>query len=78
MARLSAALVALVCCLGIEQHVSARKKQVIIHRVPPVLTSLSPSTGAVGATVVIAGHDLGVTQDDGRVSFNGTPATATA
>ena len=41
---------------------------------PPNITSLSPNVGPVGASVTIAGNNLGTT---GSVTFNGTTATAT-
>jgi RHS repeat-associated protein len=44
----------------------------------PSITSLSPSTGAVGAEVAIAGANFGATQGSGSVSFNGTAATPTS
>ncbi len=42
---------------------------------PPSLTSLTPSTGSVGNTVVVAGTGFGQSQGSGGVSFNGTAAT---
>ena len=41
----------------------------------PSITSLSITTGAVGATVTITGSSFGSTQGSGTVSFNGTAAT---
>src|SRR6266699_1303943 len=41
----------------------------------PSITSLSPTTGAVGAALTIAGTNFGSTQGSGTVSFNGTAAT---
>jgi RHS repeat-associated protein len=43
----------------------------------PSITSLSITTGAVGATVVITGTSFGNTQGSGTVKFNGTTATVT-
>jgi regulation of enolase protein 1 (concanavalin A-like superfamily) len=42
---------------------------------PPSLTSLSPSSGAVGSPVTIAGLNFGSTKD--TVTFNGVSASAT-
>ena len=42
----------------------------------PSITSLSPTTGAVGAAVTISGSSFGSPQGTGSVSFNGTAATA--
>ncbi len=44
----------------------------------PSITSLSPATGAVGASVTIAGTNFGATQGTSTVKFNGTTATATS
>jgi YD repeat-containing protein len=42
----------------------------------PSITSLTPTTGAVGASVTIAGSNFGSTQGSSTVKFNGTAATA--
>ena len=44
----------------------------------PSITSLTPSTGAVGASVTIAGANFGSTQGSSTVKFNGTTATVTS
>jgi hypothetical protein len=44
----------------------------------PTITSLTPSTGAVGASVVIAGTNFRSTQTSSTVSFNGIASTPTA
>ena len=44
----------------------------------PSITGLSPSTGAVGASVTIAGSNFGSTQGTNTVKFNGTTATVTS
>jgi RHS repeat-associated protein len=44
----------------------------------PNIASLSPTTGAVGASVTITGTNFGATQGSGSVSFNGTAATVTS
>src|SRR5947207_241632 len=41
----------------------------------PSITSLSVTTGAVGATVTITGSNFGSSQGTGTVKFNGTTAT---
>ena len=43
---------------------------------PPSITSLSPTSGAVGTSVTIIGANFGTTQGTGSVSFNGVNATA--
>jgi hypothetical protein len=42
----------------------------------PSVTSLSPSSGPVGASVTIAGTNFGTTQGASTVTFNGTAVTA--
>jgi len=44
----------------------------------PSITTLSPTSGAVGATVTIAGSGFGATQGTSTVKFNGTAATPTS
>ena len=44
----------------------------------PTITSLSPTSGAVGAAVTIAGTAFGASQGSGSVRFNGTTATVTS
>jgi hypothetical protein len=44
----------------------------------PSITSLSPSSAAVGASVTIAGANFGSTQGASTVTFNGTAATPTS
>lgn len=46
--------------------------------VTPAITSLSPNSGAVGATVLIAGTTFGSTQGSSTVTFNGVLATPTS
>jgi hypothetical protein len=41
----------------------------------PSITSLTPSSGAVGSAIVIAGSNFGSSQGTGNVKFNGTTAT---
>jgi RHS repeat-associated protein len=45
---------------------------------PPSITSLSISTGAVGAAVTITGTNFGASQGTGTVQFNGTAASVTS
>ena len=44
----------------------------------PSITSLSPTSGAVGAAVTVTGTNFGATQGTGTVKFNGTTATVTS
>jgi len=43
--------------------------------VPPSITSISPTSGAVGTQVTITGANFGATQGTSTVRFNGTAAT---
>src|SRR5207249_1333254 len=45
---------------------------------PPNITSLNPTSGVVGTSVIIAGANFGATQGTSTVKFNGTTATPTA
>lgn len=45
---------------------------------PPSISSLTPATGAVGSSIVIAGSNFGPTQGKGKTTFNGTTATITS
>ena len=45
---------------------------------PPTIISLTPTTGAVGSSVVIAGTNFGATKSTSTVTFNGTSASTTA
>jgi hypothetical protein len=44
----------------------------------PSISSLSPTTGAVGASVTIGGSNFGSTQGSGTVKFNGTAGTVSS
>ena len=46
--------------------------------VAPKITSLSPTSGAVGTSVTITGANFGATQGTSTVKFNGTTATPTS
>ena len=45
---------------------------------PPSITSLSPSSGAIGSTVTITGSNLGAASSGNSVTFNGVTTTATS
>src|SRR6266403_1255446 len=45
---------------------------------PPSITSLNPTSGAVGTPVTIAGGNFGTTQGASTVTFNGTVGTPTS
>src|SRR5437879_3018485 len=44
----------------------------------PTITSLSPTSGAIGTSVTINGSSFGTTQGTSTVKFNGTTATPTS
>ena len=44
----------------------------------PIITNLSPNSGAVGASVTIVGTNFGASQGSSTVTFNGTAAIATS
>ena len=46
--------------------------------IPPVITSISPSTAPAGTSITIAGTGFGTSATTSIVSFNGTTATTTA
>lgn len=43
----------------------------------PIISSLTPNTGAVGSSIVIAGSNFGPSQGNGKVAFTGTATPAT-
>lgn len=45
---------------------------------PPSINTITPNSGAVGSSVVIAGSNFGATQGGSTVSFNGTAATVSS
>ena len=57
---------------------SAEVAFVVLASSTPTLTSLAPSSGAVGSVVTIAGTNFGATRGTSTVTFNGTPATPTS
>src|SRR2546425_1096642 len=50
----------------------------IVTSSPPSITSLNPTSGAVGTSVTIAGANFGTTQGTSTVTFNGTSGTPTS
>jgi hypothetical protein len=50
----------------------------IVPSSPPSITSLNPTSGAVGTPVTIVGTNFGTTQGTGTVTFNGTAGTPTS
>jgi YD repeat-containing protein len=44
----------------------------------PSISSLSPTSGTVGSSVVLTGSNFGATQGNGTVTFNGTAATVSS
>ena len=46
--------------------------------VPPVMTSLSPSSGPVATVVTISGTNFGATKGTSTITFNGTAAVPTS
>lgn len=52
--------------------------QMIVRRDPPILFAIAPSSGTVGASVVLTGLNFGTSQENSVVRVNGVTATATA
>jgi len=50
----------------------------VTFTVSPSITSLSPTSGGIGAVVTITGTNFGATQGSSTVTFNGTRATPTS
>src|SRR5579862_1073416 len=48
------------------------------HAASPTISSLSPTSGAVGASITITGTNFGQNQGGSTVKFNGISATATS
>jgi len=46
--------------------------------IPPSITSLNPTSGAIGASVIIIGSNFGTSQGTSSVTFNGIVATPTS
>ena len=44
----------------------------------PTISSINPTSGSIGAAVIISGANFGATQGSSTVTFNGTAATPTA
>jgi IPT/TIG domain len=70
---LSAALT--VCLLGCASAGTSTSTSTMAS---PSITSLSPSSGAVGTLVTITGTNFGATQGTSTITFNGTVATPTS
>jgi hypothetical protein len=45
--------------------------------IPPSITSLTPNSGIVGISIVVAGANFGASQGTSTITFNGTAATPT-
>ena len=56
-------------------HASGVDSNGVSFTVFPSITSLTPTSGAVGASVTITGSNFGSTQGTSTVKFNGTTAT---
>ena len=46
--------------------------------VPPSISGISPTSGAVGTSVTVSGSNFGATQGSNTIKFNGTTATPTS
>jgi hypothetical protein len=57
--------------------VASNAKPFTVTLPPPSITSLNPTTGVVGTSVVIAGANFGATQGTSTVKFNGVASTPT-
>ncbi|HET8889243.1 MAG TPA: IPT/TIG domain-containing protein [Candidatus Angelobacter sp.] len=63
--------------LSIEGTLNGSTDSLITVQLPvplPVINTLTPTTGAVGSSVVIAGSNFGASQGNSSVTFNGTAA----
>lgn len=58
--------------------VSAASASNFIVAFPPTITNFSPTTGLIGAEVIIRGTNFSTTPGNNTVMFNGTSATVTA
>lgn len=68
MIRMLVKSVLVISCLILFVHVDW------LYAAAPTITSLSPTSGAVTASVTITGTNFGSTQGSGTVKFNGTTA----
>jgi hypothetical protein len=66
-------LLPLIGCAGVS---SSQQNNVPPPSSDPSITSLSPTSGAVGTEVTITGSNFGSTQGSSTVTFNGTVASA--
>jgi hypothetical protein len=76
--RLFVLLALVFLCVHVGAQAPSTPTNVTVNAKPatPTISSLSVSSGAVGATVVITGTGFAATQGSGTVTFNGTAATA--
>jgi IPT/TIG domain-containing protein len=63
---------------GLTSPNSAEASVAVPAGTAPILTSVTPSSGAIGTPVVIAGTNFGATQGTSTVTFNGVAATPTS
>jgi hypothetical protein len=72
-----AAVLALLALAG-AQAAPSTPGQVIIRPEIPALTTLAPTSGLVGSSVVLTGNNFGPAQENSLVTFNGAPAVTIA
>lgn len=77
-ACLAVVLLAATLLLRAQAPGAATGVTVVAKPATPTITLLSPSSGAVGATVTITGSGFNATQGTGTVTFNGVTATVTS
>jgi hypothetical protein len=63
---------------GVYSPYSAEASVLVPLPAAPTLSSVSPSSGAPGTVVTIAGSNLGTAPSGSNVTFNGVPATPTS
>ena len=73
---LAIASFALVGCAGLVQSAGTTKSGSVTS--PPAITSINPTSGAIGSSVTITGTNLGASQGTSTVTFNGIAATPTS
>jgi hypothetical protein len=76
---LAIASIAMVGCAGLVQSAGTTKSGSVTSA--PTITSINPTSGAIGSSVTITGTNLGASQGTSTVTFNGiaaTPASWTA
>jgi hypothetical protein len=72
-----AAVLALLALAG-AQAAPSTPGQVIIRPEIPALTTIAPTSGLVGSSVVLTGNNFGPAQENSLVTFNGAPAVTIA